>query len=175
MYWFWWDISWLHGPVRDHQNSVIKCICQPCERSKFRQRDKQAQHDGDSVFGIDCEPFACWKNADQPFNAVYLIFNNFALPRMHAYPWWKRSHFYFGGDGPNFKPAHSNDVILSMLAVGLVASCLYAAIDYFGASTVFLFYGAPWLWTNHWIRKLFLPGLESRCHWLIFWSILTLY
>jgi omega-6 fatty acid desaturase (delta-12 desaturase) len=74
---------------------------------------------------------------------------------MRAYPWWKRSHFYFGGDGPNFKPSNSDDVVLSTLGVGLVATCLWAATRHFGIHAVFLYYGAPWLWTNHWIRMLF--------------------
>lgn len=85
---------------------------------------------------------------------IYLAINNFALPRMRAYPWWKRSHFYFGGDGPNFKPSNHDDVILSTLGVGVTALCLWAAVDQFGAQKVFLFYGAPWLWTNHWILTI---------------------
>jgi omega-6 fatty acid desaturase / acyl-lipid omega-6 desaturase (Delta-12 desaturase) len=105
---------------------------------------------------------------------LYLILNNFALPRMRAVEWWKRSHFYFGGDGPNFKPENRDDIILSDLGVGLVGAALWAACRYFGASNVFLFYGAPWLWTNHWICAFFAlppyglphhisPSLPSRC------------
>ena len=30
---------------------------------------------------------------------IYLILNNFALSRMRKVAWWKRSHFYLGGDG----------------------------------------------------------------------------
>ncbi|PVH78579.1 bifunctional D12/D15 fatty acid desaturase [Cadophora sp. DSE1049] len=85
---------------------------------------------------------------------IYLMINNFALPRMHAYPWWKRSHFYFGGGGPNFRPTESNDVVLSTIGVGLFGAILYAAMVHFGLCTVFLFYGAPWLWTNHWILAI---------------------
>ncbi|TVY47676.1 Delta(12) fatty acid desaturase [Lachnellula occidentalis] len=44
---------------------------------------------------------------------VYLMINNFVLPRMRAVVWWKRSHFYFGGDGPNFKLSNRNDIITS--------------------------------------------------------------
>lgn len=43
---------------------------------------------------------------------IYLTINNFALPRMRAAPWWKRSHFYFGGDGPNFKPVNGKEYVL---------------------------------------------------------------
>lgn len=92
---------------------------------------------------------------DQSRSVVYLLINNFALPRMRAYPWWKRSHFYFRGDGPNFRPSESDDVVLSTIGVGLVGAILYAAIGRFGFHTVFLFYGAPWLWTNHWICMSF--------------------
>ncbi len=94
---------------------------------------------------------------------LYLILNNFALPRMRAVEWWKRSHFYFGGDGPNFKPGNREDIILSDVGVGVVVAVLWAACRYFGVGNVFLFYGAPWLWTNHWICMLFtsLPTLLS--------------
>ncbi len=86
---------------------------------------------------------------------LYLILNNFALPRMRAVEWWKRSHFYFGGDGPNFKPGNREDIVLSDVGVGVVVALLWASCRYFGTGNVFLFYGAPWLWTNHWIRKFF--------------------
>ena len=86
---------------------------------------------------------------------IYLIINNFALPRMRAEPWWKRSHFYFGGDGPNFKPENRDDILLSDLGVGVVAVGLWYSVQYFGAWNVALFYGFPWLWTNHWIRTIF--------------------
>jgi fatty acid desaturase len=84
---------------------------------------------------------------------IYLAINNFALPRMRAVVWWKRSHFYYGSDGPNFKPSNRDDVILSDFGIGLVAAALWASVNYFGVEKVFLFYGAPWLWTNHWICK----------------------
>jgi omega-6 fatty acid desaturase (delta-12 desaturase) len=86
---------------------------------------------------------------------IYLIINNFALPRMRAEPWWKRSHFYFGGDGPNFKPQNRDDVLLSDLGIVMVAGGLWFFVQYFGAWNVALFYGFPWLWTNHWIRTFF--------------------
>jgi hypothetical protein len=84
---------------------------------------------------------------------IYLTINNFALPRMRAFPWWKRSHFYFGGDGPNFKPSNREDIILSNLGIAFVAASLWASVSHVGFQKVFLLYGAPWLWTNHWIRK----------------------
>jgi omega-6 fatty acid desaturase (delta-12 desaturase) len=97
---------------------------------------------------------------------LYLILNNFALPRMRAVAWWKRSHLYFGGDGPNFKPENRDDIILSDIGVGIVGLALWAACRYFGAGNVFLFYGAPWLWTNHWICAFFmfysLPSPRSK-------------
>jgi omega-6 fatty acid desaturase (delta-12 desaturase) len=99
---------------------------------------------------------------------LYLILNNFALPRMRAVEWWKRSHFYFGGDGPNFKPENRDDIMLSNFGVALVAAALWTACRCFGTSNVFLFYGAPWLWTNHWICAFlvltFLMALHSLFH-----------
>ena len=82
---------------------------------------------------------------------IYLTINNFALPRMAAWPWWKRSHFYFGGDGPEFKPESRDKIMVSVLGVGLAALALGIVIAYLGTWQVFCFYGAPWLWTNHWI------------------------
>jgi omega-6 fatty acid desaturase (delta-12 desaturase) len=84
---------------------------------------------------------------------TYLLINNFALARMAAFPWWKRSHFYFGGDGPNFKPANKNDIIVSDLGIALWAGILWAAVHFFGGWNVMKIYGFPYLWTNHWIRK----------------------
>ncbi|KAJ4391033.1 hypothetical protein N0V93_004646 [Gnomoniopsis smithogilvyi] len=85
---------------------------------------------------------------------VYLIINNFALPRMAAISWWKRSHFYFGGDGPNFKLANSKDIIISDLGIAAALSVLYASVQLFGKWNVMLLYGFPYLWTNHWILTI---------------------
>jgi fatty acid desaturase len=85
---------------------------------------------------------------------TYLLINNFALPRMAAAPWWKRSHFYYGGDGPNFKPRDRGDIILSNLGVVLSVCLLWAAVQLFGGWTMMKLYGFPYLWTNHWIRKM---------------------
>ncbi|CAG8953926.1 hypothetical protein HYFRA_00010887 [Hymenoscyphus fraxineus] len=85
---------------------------------------------------------------------VYLLINNFALPRMAAVDWWKRSHFYTGGDGPNFKPANRDDVVLSDKGIAIMVLALWASVTYFGGLNTFLFYGAPWLWTNHWILTI---------------------
>jgi fatty acid desaturase len=85
---------------------------------------------------------------------IYMAINNFAIERMAAAPWWKRSHFYLGGDGPNFKPENTKDVLVSDIGIVLAATGLWAAVNWFGAWNVMLFYGFPYLWTNHWIRKL---------------------
>ena len=84
---------------------------------------------------------------------IYLIINNFALPRMRAAPWYKRSHFYFGGDGPNFKPANRNDILVSDIGIAAALAALWASVNHFGPWNVALFYIFPYLWTNHWIRK----------------------
>ena len=84
---------------------------------------------------------------------IYLIINNFALPRMRATPWYKRSHFYFGGDGPNFQPAKRNDILISDLGIAAALAALWASVNQFGAWNVVLFYIFPYLWTNHWIRE----------------------
>lgn len=85
---------------------------------------------------------------------IYLAINNFALPRMRAASWYKRSHFYFGGDGPNFKPRNRQDILISDLGIASMALMLWVSVNQFGAGNVALFYLFPYLWTNHWIRKL---------------------
>jgi fatty acid desaturase len=85
---------------------------------------------------------------------IYMTINNFAIERMAAAPWWKRSHFYLGGDGPNFKPENTKDVLISDIGIALAATGLWLAVKWFGAWNVMLFYGFPYLWTNHWIRML---------------------
>lgn len=97
---------------------------------------------------------------------IYLTINNFALPRMNVFPWWTRSHFYFGGDGPNFKASDRDDIIMSNAGIAVVITGLWASVRLLGFEKVFLLYGAPWLWTNHWIRKLF--HLCSHCHFALF-------
>jgi Fatty acid desaturase len=87
---------------------------------------------------------------------LYLLINNFALPRIAATPWWKCSHFYFGGDGPNFKPANTKAILISNFGIVLSVSILWAAVSTFGGWNVVKLYGFPYLWTNHWIRRFFL-------------------
>lgn len=84
---------------------------------------------------------------------TYLLINNFALPRMAATPWWKRSHFYIGGDGPNFKPRNRKDIVASNCGIAVSLTLLWIAGSVFGWDNVIKLYGVPYLWTNHWIRK----------------------
>lgn len=79
---------------------------------------------------------------------IYMGINNFALPRMRAAPWYKRSHFYLGGDGPNFKPANRQEILVSDLGIASMVFVLWFCVDYFGAEKVALFYLFPYLWTN---------------------------
>lgn len=85
---------------------------------------------------------------------IYMGINNFALPRMRAAPWYKRSHFYLGGDGPNFKPANRQEILVSDLGIASMVFVLWFCVDYFGAEKVALFYLFPYLWTNHWILTI---------------------
>ncbi|RFU27521.1 hypothetical protein B7463_g8801, partial [Scytalidium lignicola] len=85
---------------------------------------------------------------------LYLTINNLAIPRMKAANWWTRSHFYFGGDGPNFKPANRNDIIISDLGIAVALTILWRCAAYFGIWNVALFYIFPYLWTNHWILTI---------------------
>jgi len=85
---------------------------------------------------------------------IYLAINNFAIPRMAATPWWKRSHFYTGGDGPNFKPQDGKSILISDLGIAAMATVLWASVKYFGGWNVALFYFFPYVWTNHWILTI---------------------
>lgn len=82
---------------------------------------------------------------------IYLTLNNFALDRMRVVAWWKRSHFYFGGDGPNFRPWHFEEILISDLGIAVWAALLWWAVERWGWVSVWAYYGAPYLWTNHWI------------------------
>ena len=85
---------------------------------------------------------------------IYLTLNNFALERMRQFAWWKRSHFYLGSDGPNFRPEHFKAILLSDLAMGGMVFFLWSLVQQYGSWTVFLLYGLPYLWTNHWICEI---------------------
>ncbi|KAH6703166.1 oleate delta-12 desaturase [Leptodontidium sp. MPI-SDFR-AT-0119] len=85
---------------------------------------------------------------------IYLTINNFALARMAVYPWWTRSHFYLGDDGPNFKAANKKDILISDICIGISAFGLWSLAQYFGAWNMMLIYGFPYLWTNHWILAI---------------------
>lgn len=82
---------------------------------------------------------------------IYLTLNNFALERMRNVEWWKRSHFYFGGDGPIFRPSHGMEIVISDLGIVVVVVGLWAAVRCWGGGIVMLYYGIPYLWANHWI------------------------
>ena len=50
-----------------------------------------------------------------------------------------------------FRPEEARLIFYSDLGMGLTATGLYFAAQYFGASTVALLYLQPYLWVNHWI------------------------
>lgn len=84
---------------------------------------------------------------------IYLCINNFALERMARYPWWTRSHFYFGNSGPLFTARQLKEVIISDVGIASMAAVLWGAEKIWGREKVVLWYLLPWLWTNHWICK----------------------
>jgi omega-6 fatty acid desaturase / acyl-lipid omega-6 desaturase (Delta-12 desaturase) len=87
---------------------------------------------------------------------IYLTLNNFALERMRGVAWWKRSHFYFGGDGPNFRPRHFKEIVVSDLGIAVVVLGLCMAGRKWGWGSVLCYYGVPYLWTNHWICEFWI-------------------
>jgi len=58
---------------------------------------------------------------------IYLASNNFGLQRMRAVAWWKRSHFYFGGDGPKTRPGHFREIAVSDLGIAVIVWGLWMA------------------------------------------------
>ncbi|CZS97001.1 related to Delta(12) fatty acid desaturase [Rhynchosporium agropyri] len=85
---------------------------------------------------------------------TYLTINNFALARMNVFPWWTRSHFYLGDDGPNFKKAHKMDILISDICIAVAGLGMWGLVRCFGAWNMMLIYGFPYLVTNHWILTI---------------------
>ncbi|CAJ2507084.1 Uu.00g082700.m01.CDS01 [Anthostomella pinea] len=63
--------------------------------------------------------------------------------------WWRLSHFDpFSGV---FRPQEAIYILISDLGLGLVCAGLYFAAQALDWQTVFLLYGVPYLWINHWL------------------------
>lgn len=106
----------------------------------------------------------------------YLILNNSSLARITRFEWWKRSHFYLGGDGPSFAPRHFWGILVSDISITTACLCLWLACRAFGTQTVMLYYGVPYLWTNHWMGKSSLQASTRTCNlarWCRMKAILT--
>jgi hypothetical protein len=85
------------------------------------------------------------KNPALELQVTYCV----ALERMRKVEWLERSHFYFGGDGPNFHSGHFKEVIISDL--GIAWWCWVAdSGEEMGWGWIMCYYGVPYLWTNHW-------------------------
>lgn len=82
---------------------------------------------------------------------LYLTINNLAIERMANARWWQRSHFYLGGDGPNFKPEHFKDILVSDIGIAIMGLGMWMLGKSIGWANLGLLYGVPYLWTNHWI------------------------
>ncbi|KAI1643968.1 fatty acid desaturase-domain-containing protein [Daldinia loculata] len=83
---------------------------------------------------------------------VYMLLNvtagNDSMQNLEA-KWWRRSHFDpFSGV---FRPQEALYVLISDLGLALVAAGLYYSSLALGWQTVFLLYGVPYLWVNHWL------------------------
>ncbi|CCX05374.1 fatty acid desaturase-domain-containing protein [Pyronema domesticum] len=64
---------------------------------------------------------------------------------------------YFGGvshfnpSSPLYEAKDAKLIVLSDIGIALMGYALYAASQKFGAFNVFLWYGIPYLWVNHWL------------------------
>ncbi|KAI0853033.1 fatty acid desaturase-domain-containing protein [Daldinia vernicosa] len=83
---------------------------------------------------------------------VYMLLNATAgddsMQNLEA-KWWRRSHLDpFSGV---FRPQEALYVLISDVGLALVAAGLYYSSLALGWQTVFLLYGVPYLWVNHWL------------------------
>ncbi|KAI1501036.1 Delta(12) fatty acid desaturase [Biscogniauxia marginata] len=83
---------------------------------------------------------------------IYMLFNSTSgqdsMQNKNA-KWWRRSHFDpFSGV---FRPQEAFYVFLSDVGLALVAAALYYGSQALDWQTVFLLYGVPYLWVNHWL------------------------
>lgn len=63
--------------------------------------------------------------------------------------WWRRSHFDpFSGV---FRPQEALYILISDIGLALVGAGLYYAAQALDWQTVFLLYGVPYFWINHWL------------------------
>ncbi|KAJ7738393.1 delta-12 fatty acid desaturase protein [Mycena metata] len=58
---------------------------------------------------------------------------------------------HFNPKAVMFSPHHWTDIIISDIGVGLWLVALAAATYVYGFGTVFVVYGIPYLWVNHWL------------------------
>ncbi|KAI0179467.1 fatty acid desaturase-domain-containing protein [Hypoxylon sp. FL1284] len=83
---------------------------------------------------------------------VYMLFNatsgETSMQNLGA-KWWRRSHFDpFSGV---FRPQEALYILISDLGLALVAAGLYYGAQALDWQTVFLLYGVPYFWVNHWL------------------------
>ncbi|KAI5921528.1 Delta(12) fatty acid desaturase [Camillea tinctor] len=83
---------------------------------------------------------------------VYILFNSTSgkdSMQDKGAKWWRRSHLDpFSGV---FRPQEAFYVFLSDVGLALLAAALYFGSKALDWQTVFLLYGVPYLWINHWL------------------------
>ncbi|KAI1081421.1 fatty acid desaturase-domain-containing protein [Whalleya microplaca] len=82
---------------------------------------------------------------------IYMLFNSTAGDdsMQRDAPWYRRSHFDpFSGV---FRPSEALYVFISDVGLALVGAALYYGSQALDWQTVFLLYGVPYLWVNHWL------------------------
>lgn len=58
---------------------------------------------------------------------------------------------HFNPNAAMFAPHQYRQILVSDLGIIIWAALLYAAVQHWGAFTVFITYGIPYLWVNHWL------------------------
>ena len=132
--------------MASHSCTSPQSYQQPRNRYGFRAGHEGTVPDGEGVAfqSLGCggrHTHYCAGDAILPSAncfAEYLVINNFALPRMRVTPWYKRSHFYLGGDGSNFNPLHVEEIVISDLGMASMAFVLWARAAISGAENLAL-------------------------------------
>ncbi|EWC43405.1 hypothetical protein DRE_07652 [Drechslerella stenobrocha 248] len=64
---------------------------------------------------------------------------------------WFSGVNHFNQESPLYENKHRNLILLSDVGLITMGYVLYAACQRWGAATVMLWYGVPYLWVNHWL------------------------
>lgn len=65
---------------------------------------------------------------------------------------------HFDPRSPLYEAKDAKWIIMSDIGIAATIFLLYQAVQAFGALNVFIWYGLPYIWVNHWLGKRFSPN-----------------